>query len=85
MFNNEVGEASFRFYRQNSDTGETEHYQTITLSNLRVVQVRRWMPSNLDPVGVSLPVMEEVAFVYETITITDETTGTSATDSQAPR
>ena len=79
LFQNQAGEATIRFFRKNTSTGETEHFQTITLSNLRIGSVRRWQPSTLDPVGAQQPLLEEVTLLYQEITIEDVLSGTAVT------
>jgi len=81
---NQSAELTFRFFRLNPDEGTTEHYYTITLQNARIAGIRHWFPNTTDPAGANLPQMEEVSFIYQTITITHEIGGTEVTLNVAP-
>ncbi len=73
---NQTATAAFKFFRLNSDSGETEHHYTITLVNARISSIRHWFPNTLDPAGAALPQMEEISFIYQSIIITSETGST---------
>jgi type VI secretion system secreted protein Hcp len=77
--NNQPGEATFRFFRKNSDDGTTEHYFTIRLEQVRIAGIRHWFPNTTDPVGAELPQMEEISLTYSNITVTHEIANTEAT------
>lgn len=74
------GEAIFRFYRADPNTGQEQHYYTITLQNPQIVAVSTSTPNTLDPVSGALPDLQVVSFVFESITYTDEATGTEYQD-----
>jgi type VI secretion system Hcp family effector len=81
---NENGTARFRFFRQNATTGETEHFYTVELTNVRVSAIRTWFPNTLDPAAASYPYMEEVSLTYTGITITHEIANYSHSTTVAP-
>ncbi|MCL4179661.1 MAG: type VI secretion system tube protein Hcp [Verrucomicrobia bacterium] len=53
---------------------------TYELRNARLISVRPWMPNKSDAATVGYPPAEEIAFVYESITVTFEDGGVTFTD-----
>ncbi len=74
------GQAVFRFFRPNPDTGETEHYYTITLQNPQVASIATSTANTLDPANASLPDLQTVSFVFERILYRDEISGAEFAD-----
>lgn len=60
-------EIKFDFYRP-SRKGLEEKYFVVTLNNAHIVGMRNFFPNTLLPENAPIPHMEEVTFVYETIT-----------------
>jgi type VI secretion system secreted protein Hcp len=56
---------------------------TYTLTNARIVSIRPWMPNRSDASAASYPPAEEIAFTYQTITVTSATGGSTSTDDWA--
>lgn len=69
---NAPADATFRFFRTDPNSGVTQHYYTINLTNARITGIRHWFPNTTDTIGSFLPQMEEITFTYETITIIHE-------------
>ena len=62
---NEVIEATFRFYRPApSGDGTTEHYFTIEIQEGRIGSITRISPDVIDPASANAPPTEEVTFVF---------------------
>ena len=68
---NEVVQGTLRYFRLNTDTGETEEYFNIVIDAGRVSSVRHWTPNNLDPAASQYPFMEEVSFTFQRLTFKD--------------
>ena len=62
---NEVIEATFRFYRP-APSGDrtTEHYFTIEIQEGRIGSITRISPDVIDPASANAPPTEEVTFVF---------------------
>lgn len=81
LCNNEVIEGVFKFYRPSpAGDGTTEQFFTIEIGEGRVASITRVVPDCLDPASSNSPPLEEVSFVYHTITWTYEPTGAMHTD-----
>ena len=81
LCNNEVVEGTFKFFRPNpAGDGTTEQFFTIEIAEGRVASITRVVPDCLDPASSSAPPLEEVSFVYHTITWTYEPTGATHVD-----
>ena len=81
LCNNEVIEGVFKFFRPNpAGDGTTEHFMTIEIAEGRIAGVTRTVQNTLDPASANEPPLEEVAFVFHTITWTYEPTGAMHTD-----
>ena len=63
-----------------SQTGKEVQLLTYELRNARLISVRPWMPNKSDTATVTYAPAEEIAFVYESITVTFEDGGVSFTD-----
>lgn len=63
-----------------SATGKEVLVFTYTLQNARLVSFRPWRPNKSDAATAGYPPSDELAFVYESITITHEDGGITATD-----
>lgn len=81
LCNNEVIEATFRFFRPNpAGDGTTEHYLTIELGEARIASVDTEQPDCLDPTSSEAPMIENVGIVFHTITMTYEPSGATHMD-----
>jgi type VI secretion system secreted protein Hcp len=82
LCNNEVIEGTFRFYRANpSGDGTTQQHYTIRVTGGRIVGARTWCPNVLDPASSDRPELEEISFVFNTITWTYTNGGIEHQDS----
>jgi type VI secretion system secreted protein Hcp len=80
LCNNEMIEAVFRFYPPNPvGDGTTEQFFTIEISGGRIASFRQYVPDTL--VQDSLPPLEEVTFVFHSISWTYSNGGISHEDS----
>ena len=71
---------SLRFVHTTS-TGIVETYQTVTLNNAMISQVRRYVDFTAPTGDVGQLELEDVSFVFQRITVEDITGHTSFTDS----
>lgn len=83
LVNNEVADATFKFYRPSpSGDGTEEHYYTIELKQGRIVGSNQYSPqANDSGVGAPVPKMEEIQFVFGTIQWTYQNGGITFQDS----
>ena len=82
LCNNEVIEGTFKFFRPNpAGDGTTQHFYTVEISKGRVATQKMWNPDTIEPATSTMPAMEEVSFVFHTITWTYEDTGATHQDS----
>lgn len=77
---NEKVDGTFKFFRPNEDTGETEHFFTVEIEKGRLAGIKRVSPNVIDPAAGSDPPTEEVTFVFHTIRWTYESTGAEVED-----
>ncbi len=63
--------------------GKYVHVATYELANARIVSLRPWMPNKSDAATAGYTPAEEVAFTYESITVTFVDGGITATDEWA--
>jgi type VI secretion system secreted protein Hcp len=78
---NEVIEAVFKFFRPNpTGDGTTEQFYTIEITGGRVASQRMWSPDTIVPASATEPPLEEVSFVFHTITWTYEDGGITHQD-----
>jgi type VI secretion system secreted protein Hcp len=69
LCNNEVIEAVFKFFRPNpAGDGTTEQFYTISIAEGRVAGITQVSPDSTDPAASTSPEIEEVSFVFHTIT-----------------
>jgi type VI secretion system secreted protein Hcp len=81
LCNNEVIEGTFRFFRPNpAGDGTTQQFFTIDIAEGRIESIKRTVPNSIDPASSSEPPLEEVGFVFHTITWTYEDGGVQHTD-----
>lgn len=80
LCNNEKVDGVFKFFRPNEETGETEHFFTVSIEKGRLASIKRVSPNVIDPAAGSDPPTEEVSFVFHTITWTYEIDGKEHTD-----
>lgn len=86
LVENQVIEGSFKFYRPNP-TGDdsTEQFYTIEIKNGRISSMRNYVPDTLTPDTASLPALEEVSFVFHTISWTYTNGGVTHEDTWSVR
>jgi type VI secretion system secreted protein Hcp len=78
---NQVIEGKFKFFRPNpSGDGTTQQFYTIEIKQGRVGSARKWVPDTFVPATSTEPPLEEVTFVYHTITWTYEDGGITHQD-----
>ncbi|MBK8232236.1 MAG: type VI secretion system tube protein Hcp [Candidatus Eisenbacteria bacterium] len=71
LCNNEVIEGVFKFFRPNpAGDGTTEQFYTIEIKQGRVASLKEVSPDCLDPVSTNAPPLEELGFVFHTISWT---------------
>ena len=71
MVENSKIEGTFKFFRPNpTGDGTTEQFYTIQIKNGRVASQRQWVPDTIVPASSMEPPLEEVAFVFHTISWT---------------
>ncbi|NVB38324.1 type VI secretion system tube protein Hcp [Pseudenhygromyxa sp. WMMC2535] len=81
LCNNEVIEASFKFFRPSpSGDGTTEHFFTVEIGEGRLASIERVSPDTIDPASALEPPSERVAMVFHNVTWTYEATGASHHD-----
>lgn len=65
LCNNEVIEATFKFYRPNpAGDGTTEQHFTVEIQESRIASITRVSPDVIDPASANAPPTEEVTFVF---------------------
>ena len=69
-------EVTFRFFRP-TGTGGEEMYQTILLTDARIVSIEPLSPDTLNPETAARPATERIRFSYGTITLVYEPTGST--------
>jgi type VI secretion system secreted protein Hcp len=71
LCNNEVIEATYKFFRPNpAGDGTTQQYFTVAIAEGRIASVTRISPDVIDPASANAPPTEEVTFVFGKITWT---------------
>ena len=71
---NQVIEGTFKFFRPNpAGDGTTEQFYTVAIKQGRIASVKQVVPDTLTPATSTLPPLEDVTFVFNTIewTFTD--------------
>ena len=65
LCNNEVIEATFKFFRPNpAGDGTTQQFFTVVITEGRVASILRVSPDVIDPAAANHPPTEEVTFVF---------------------
>ncbi|MBW2093717.1 MAG: type VI secretion system tube protein Hcp [Deltaproteobacteria bacterium] len=86
LTNNEVIEATFRFYRPNpAGDGTTQHFYTIEITEARIASYNRISPDVIDPASANAPPTEEIGFVFGRIVQTYEPDGIEHEDHWSQR
>ena len=71
LCNNEEVEGKFLFFRPKpSGDGTTEQFYTVEIKKGRIATYRTFVPDSIEPASSRMPPMEEVQFVFHTITQT---------------
>ena len=71
LCDNQVIEASFKFFRPNpTGDGTTEQFYTVAIKKGRIASQKQIVPDTIVPATSTEPPMEEVTFVFHTITWT---------------
>lgn len=84
LTNNEKIDAVFKFFRPNpSGDGTTEQFYTVELKEGNIASVRQFVPTTISAATAGDPPMEEVSFVFKTITWTYTNGGVTHQDSWA--
>ena len=64
-------DASFKFFRPNpTGDGTTEHFFTVEIKQGRVAHQKQFVPDTIVPATATDPALEEVSFVFHTISWT---------------
>ena len=86
LCNNEVIEATYKFYRPNpAGDGTTQHYFTVVIQEGRIASITRVSPDVIDPAAANAPASEEVTFVFGYIAWTYEPDGIEHIDHWSQR
>lgn len=81
LCDNQALKAEFTFYRPNpSGDGTTEQFYTVALTNARISQIRQISPDALVPTANPSPPVEEIHFVFHSISWTFNPTGAQHED-----
>jgi type VI secretion system secreted protein Hcp len=84
LTNNEKIDAVFKFFRPNpSGDGTTEQFYTVELKEGNIASVKQLVPTTIAASTAGEPPMEEVTFVFKTITWTYTNGGITHQDSWA--
>lgn len=79
---NEVVDGVFKFFRPNpTGDGTTQMFYSIEIKEGRVASVRDFNPDTIQPASSTMPPMEEVTFVFNTISWTIADGGITHEDS----
>jgi type VI secretion system secreted protein Hcp len=82
LVNNEKIDATFKFFRPNpAGDGTTEQFYSVALKEGHIASVKQIVPETLNPVTASYPPLEQVAFVFKTISWTYTKGGVTHEDS----
>ena len=86
LVDNQLVDAVFKFYRPNPvGDGTTEQYYTIEIKNGRIASMRNYLPDTITPSTANLPPLEEVTFVFHTISWTYTNGGVTHQDTWSVR
>lgn len=82
LCDNQKIDAIFKFFRPNpTGDGTTEQFYTIEIKDGRVASIKTWSPDSIEPASSTWPQMEEVSFVFHSITWTYTNGGIEHSDS----
>ena len=71
LVENQVIEGSFKFFRPNpTGDGTTEQFFTVEIKQGRIASLKQIVPDTIVPASSTQPPLEEVTFVFHTITQT---------------
>lgn len=83
---NQAVEGTFRFYRPNpTGDGTTEQFYTVVIKQARLAAVRQYVPDILTPATAAQPPLEEVSFVFQSISWTYTNGGVTHEDNLGTR
>ncbi|MFN0062482.1 MAG: type VI secretion system tube protein TssD [Myxococcaceae bacterium] len=78
---NQAIEGTFKFFRPNpAGDGTTQQFYTVGIKRGRIASVKQIVPDTLSPATSTEPPLEEVTFVYHTISWTFEDGGVTHED-----
>ncbi len=81
LCNNEVIEGKFKFFRPNpTGDGTTEQFYTVEIKRGRINSQKQIVPDTIVPATSTEPPLEEVTFVFHTVTWTYENGGITHQD-----
>ncbi|MFO0651556.1 MAG: type VI secretion system tube protein TssD [Polyangiales bacterium] len=81
LVENAVIDADFKFFRPNpTGDGTTEQFYTVSLKQGRVSSQKQWSPDTIVPATSTEPPLEEVSFVFHTISWTHTNGGITHED-----
>ena len=81
MTTNQVVEGVFKFYRPHpKGDGTTQQFFTIEINKAQISTYKSYVPDTIVPASSTEPPLEEVSFVFHTITWTFTDGGISHTD-----
>lgn len=84
LTNNEKIDAVFKFFRPNpSGDGTTEQFYTVELKEGNIASVKQHVPTTINAATAGEPPLEEVSFVFKTITWTYTNGGVTHQDTWA--
>ena len=78
--NENLSEATFKFYKTNATTGSEILFFSVKLENASIASHNTYNPQANDAGGSAVPAMEELSFTYQKITWTNEQFQTVAQD-----
>jgi|SRR5215475_7400684 type VI secretion system secreted protein Hcp len=82
LANNEKIEATLKFFRPNpTGDGTTEQFYTVAFKDGRIASFKQYVPSTIEPATSTEPPLEEVTFVFHTISWTYANGGITHEDS----
>ncbi len=78
---NQVVEGTFKFYRPNpTGDGTTEQFYSVAIKQGRIASLREFVPNTIVPASSTEPPLEEVSFVFHTISWTYSNGGVTHED-----
>ncbi len=81
LVENQKIDATFKFFRPNpTGDGTTEQFYSVEIKEGRVASMKQFLPDTIVPATSTEPPMEEVTFVFSTITWTFTNGGVTHTD-----